>query len=142
MNKKKIVCLVICTLMMVTVFPVIGFPLQTAEMKISNIVHTQQKSPTPANAPTSPSDTSMDAKTDLFHSEMTVGGLSDIVISMIEQVNGSIYVSYLENLTHLGPRPTGSRACVAAAAYIYNQFESMGLAVRYHNWTSGRIFIS
>ena len=136
MNKKKMACLVICTLMMVTVFPVVGFPLQTAEMKISNIAHTEQKSPSPAYAPTPPNDITIGTKTDLFHPEMIVGGLSDIVIGIIEQVDASIYLRYLENLTHLGPRPTGSNACVAAAAYIYDQFESMGLAVRYHNWNS------
>ena len=67
--------------------------------------------------------------------------MDDIVISILEQVDETIYLSYLENLTSFGPRITGSDACKAAADYIYNQFESMGLAVRYHNWTSG-IFIS
>jgi hypothetical protein len=62
MNKKKIACLVICTLMIVAVFPVVGFPLQTAEMKISNIAHTEHKSPTPAYAPTPPYATSRGAK--------------------------------------------------------------------------------
>jgi hypothetical protein len=124
-------------MMIVTVFPVVGFPLQTAEMKISKIAHTEHKSLTPTIAQTQSYDTSMGEKTDFFRPEMTVGDMSDIVISMIEQVDGSIYLSYLENLTHLGPRPTGSSTCVAAAAYIYNQFESMGLAVRYHNWTWG-----
>jgi hypothetical protein len=123
--------------MVVTVFPVVGFPLQTAEMNISNIVNTEHKSPTPAYALALPYDSSMGAKTNLLHPEKTKGGMSNIVISMIEQVNGSIYLSYLENLINLGPRPTGSSACVAAAAYIYNQFKSMGLAVRYHNWTRG-----
>ena len=138
MNKKKIVCLVICTSMIVTVFPVVGFPLQTAEMKISNIAHIEHKSPTPAYALALPYDTSMGVKTDLLHPEKTIGGINNIVISMIDQVNGSIYLSYLENLTHLGLRPTGSSACAAAATDIYNQFKSMGLAVRYHNWTIGR----
>jgi hypothetical protein len=124
--------------MIVTVFPVVGFPLQTAEMKIPNIAHTEHKSPTPSYVPVLPYDTSMGAKTDPFHPEKTIGGMNNIIISMIEQVNGSIYLSYLENLTHLGPRPTGTRNCAAAAAYIYNQFKSMGLAVRYHNWTNGR----
>jgi hypothetical protein len=128
--------------MIVTVFPVVGFPLQTAEMKIPNIAHTEHKSPTPSYVPVLPYDTSMGAKTDPFHPEKTIGGMNNIIISMIEQVNGSIYLSYLENLTHLGPRPTGTSNCVAAAAYIYNQFKSMGLAVRYHNWTSGTLLSS
>ena len=63
--------------------------------------------------------------------------MDDIVISILEQVDETIYLSYLENLTAFGPRPTGSDACIAAAEYIYNQFESMGLAVRYHHWNCG-----
>jgi hypothetical protein len=118
-------------LMMATVFPVVGFPLHTVETKTSNIAQTEHKSPTP------PYDASKDTKTDLFHSEMTVSSMKDIVISMIEQVDISIYLSYLENLTDLGPRPTGSEACIAAAEYIYDQFESMGLTVHYRNWTYG-----
>jgi hypothetical protein len=43
----------------------------------------------------------------------------------------------LENLTDFGPRKTGTSACVAAAAYIYDQFESMGLWVRYRPWNTG-----
>jgi hypothetical protein len=48
-----------------------------------------------------------------------------------------MFLSYEENLTSNGPRPTGSNNCIAAATYIYNQFESLGLAVRYHHWNNG-----
>jgi hypothetical protein len=56
---------------------------------------------------------------------------------MLEQVDESIYLSYLENITGFGPRRTGTASCIAAAAYIYSQFESMGLDVRYHHWSYG-----
>jgi hypothetical protein len=62
--------------------------------------------------------------------------MDDTVISMIEQVNESAFLHYEENLTANGPRPTKSPACIEAAAYIYQQFESMGLAVRYHRWNN------
>ena len=137
MNKKKIACLVFCTLMILTVFPVVGFPLQTAEMKTSNMGQTEHKSPTPAYAPIPPLDALMDSPTIREHPEKTAATMDDIVISILEQVDESIFLSYEENLTANGPRPTGSAACIAAAEYMYNQFESMGLAVRYHNWNSG-----
>jgi hypothetical protein len=137
MNKKKIVCLVICTLMIVTVFPVVGFQLQTANMKNSTMAQGPYKSPTPAYASAPSSDTSIGVNKISFHPEIPVNSMSDIVINMIEQVDESIYLSHLQNLTDLGPRPTESSACIASAEYIYNQFESMGLAVRYDPWNNG-----
>ncbi len=45
-----------------------------------------------------------------------------------------MYLKYLENITAFGPRFTGTFACQLAGDYIYNEFESMGLDVRYHDW--------
>ncbi len=42
------------------------------------------------------------------HPEKTAVTMDDIVISILEQVDESIYLSYLENLTSFGPRVTGS----------------------------------
>jgi hypothetical protein len=56
---------------------------------------------------------------------------------MLEQVDETTYVHYLETLVAFGPRVTGTDACNATAEYIYNQFESMGLPVRYHHWEYG-----
>jgi hypothetical protein len=137
MNKQKIACLVICTLMIVTVFPVVGFPLQTAEMKTPNMARAEHKSPTPAYAPIPPLDTVMDSPMTREHPEKTTASMSDIVISILEQVDESIFLSYEQNLTSNGPRPTESGACEAAATYIYSQFESMGLPVRYAHWNNG-----
>jgi len=134
MNMKKIVCLVICTLMIVTVFPVVGFPIQTGEMKNLNFAQPHYKAPTPGYAPIPPLDTVIDIPIVREHPEKTAVTMDDIVISLLEQVDESIYLSYLENLTSFGPRVTETAACEAAAEYIYNQFESMGLAVRYHYW--------
>ena len=68
------------------------------------------------------------------HPENSAATMNDIVISMLEQVNETMYLMYLENVLAFGPRITGTDACYASAGYIYNQFESMGLAVRYHHW--------
>jgi hypothetical protein len=135
--KHKILGIVICMLMIVTVFPVVGFPIQTGEIKNLNNAQPQYKAPTPGYAPIPPPDTLMDTSTVREHPEKTAATMDAVVISMLEQVDETIYLSYLENLTSFGPRVTGSSACEAAAEYIYNQFESMGLAVRYHQWGNG-----
>ena len=44
-------------------------------------------------------------------------------------------LGYLENLTAFGPRVTGTSECYAAGDYIYNEFESYGLEVRYDDWS-------
>jgi len=137
MNKKKIICLIICTLMIATVFPVVGLPTETGEIKNLNAVQPSYKAPMPGYAPIPPADTVKDVSFVREHPEKTAATMDDVVISMIEQVDISIYLSYLENITSFGPRLTGTSSCVAAAEYIYNQFQSMGLAVRYHPWTYG-----
>lgn len=123
--------------MIVTVFPVVGFPIQTGEMKNTNFAQPQYRAPTPGYAPIPPLDALMDAPIVREHPEKTAVSMSDIVINMLEQVDQSTFLSYEENLTDFGPRRTGTSACVAAAAYIFDQFENMGLWVRYRPWNNG-----
>ncbi|MFA5102291.1 MAG: M20/M25/M40 family metallo-hydrolase [Candidatus Thermoplasmatota archaeon] len=130
MKKSKTICLVICMLMIATVFPVVGLPIQTGEPKNVNLT----QPPSPGYAPTPP-DT-RGAPIVRAHPEKTAVMMDDIVISIIEQVDESIFLSYEENLTANGPRPTGSASCTAAAEYMYEQFQTMGLAVRYHHWSN------
>ena len=59
------------------------------------------------------------------------------ITDMIQQINESMILSYLENLTDFGPRVTGTTECYEAGEYIYNEFKSMDLGVRYHNWSYG-----
>jgi hypothetical protein len=42
---------------------------------------------------------------------------------------------YLENITSFGPRVMGTEVCKASASYIYNAFRSLGLNVRYDNFS-------
>jgi hypothetical protein len=134
---KKILCIVFCTLMIVTVFPAMGLPLQTEEMNTLNLKLALPTPPIPAYASNPPYDGSMVSKEVPFHPDITVGSMNDIVIDMLEQINPATFLSYEENLTANGPRPTGSANCIAAAAYIYDQFESFGLSVRYAHWNNG-----
>jgi hypothetical protein len=63
--------------------------------------------------------------------------MSDVVTSMLEQVDAATFLSYEENLTSLGPRHTGSDACIAAATFIYSQFQNFSLDTRYAHWNNG-----
>jgi len=137
MKTKKIICLVVCMLMLMTVVPVMSFSLQTAEVKITNMTSEVRTPPTPAYASTPRHEITMGAKKVPYYPDLTVGSMSDIVISMLEQVDESVFLGHEVNLTSLGPRRTGTPACVAGAEYIYNQFESTGLWVRYHPWNNG-----
>ncbi len=62
---------------------------------------------------------------------------NDEILNIIQNINEPIYLSYLENITAFGTRVTGTPSCHNAGTYLYNQFESMGLVVRYQNWTNG-----
>ena len=132
MKKSKIICLVVCMLMIVTVFPVVGLPTQIGETKNLTVTQPRNQPPTPGYAPIPPADALLDSPILRERPEITAATMDDIVVSMIEQVDESIFLSYEENLTANGPRPTESASCIAAAEYIYDQFQSMGLAVRYH----------
>ena len=57
------------------------------------------------------------------------------VIELIQKMNETLILGYLENLTAFGPRVTGTTACYDAGEYIYDEFEGMGLDVRFHNWS-------
>ena len=136
-NMKKITCLVLCTLMLLTIVPVIGYPIQTGDIDNSNSTQPHYTAPRPGYAPNPPSDTLNDVPLVRQHPQKPAATMDDIVISMLQQVDESIYLGYLEDLVAFGPRRTGTSSCIAAAEYIYNQFESMGLDVRYHPWSYG-----
>ena len=54
---------------------------------------------------------------------------------IIDKINETLVRNYLEYLVfEIGCRYTGTYGCEKAADYIYNQFESMGLETRYHDW--------
>jgi hypothetical protein len=57
------------------------------------------------------------------------------IIDMIQQVNESLLYDYLTHLTAFGPRFTGTENCTKASQYIYDEFQSMGLSVEFHNWS-------
>jgi len=57
------------------------------------------------------------------------------IVELLQQLNETLLLGYLENLTSFGPRATETEGCDQAAHYIYETFQDMGLAVRYQNYT-------
>jgi hypothetical protein len=144
MNNKIIGSIIVCAFLIVTVLPAGGLasqPGQTARLKTK--LSFLEEAPRPT-APPGPGE--MARPYPLFDALKTAGisysprdaslsQTNDFIINLIQQVNQSVVLGYLQNLTAFGPRLTGSTACQAAAVYIYNQFIDMGLAVRYDNWS-------
>jgi len=73
----------------------------------------------------------------IIQNDVTVKSTNDFIIDVIEQMNETLYLGYLENITAFGPRVTGTSSCHEAGEYIYDEFEGMGLEVRYHYWSYG-----
>jgi len=146
MNTKIIGSLIVCTFLIVTMVPATGLanqPGQTAGLKTKLSFLEEATRPT---APPGPGEMAhpypvFDAKrtvgTSYQHRDAAASQTSDFIIDLMQQVNQSLFLKYLQNLTGFGPRTTGSTACQAAAAYIYTQFKDMGLTVRYDNWSNG-----
>lgn len=64
-------------------------------------------------------------------------GERDLIVDIIQEVTESLYMSYLDAIVTFGTRVTGSTSCYNTGTYLYNEFENMGLAVRYQEWTNG-----
>jgi len=69
-----------------------------------------------------------------IHFKSTLYFPDEFIIDIIEQMNETLYLGYLENITAFGSRVTGTSSCQEAGDYIYNEFENMDLEVRYHYW--------
>lgn len=56
---------------------------------------------------------------------------------IIEKINETLLREFMEYLVfEVGCRYTGTYGCQKAADYIYRQFETMGLQVKYHYWSA------
>ena len=61
-------------------------------------------------------------------------GRSDDILQMIQQVNASKLIMYIQDIQDFGPHPTGSNACDAVGTYLYDTLHSFNLSVRYDTW--------
>jgi uncharacterized protein with GYD domain len=62
---------------------------------------------------------------------------NDFIVDVIEQMDETLYYGYLDAIVSFGTRVTGTPSCYDTGTYLYNEFDSMGLSVRYHHWTNG-----
>lgn len=128
MNKKMIgimVCLVLVT--------------ATA---VSSANFTSQKNikspPLPGHLKDGKLDLIRDHEINHEKSEKTITQTSynENIATLIQEIDEDLYLGYLEGLVAFGPRLTSTPECDAAAEYIYNEFEKMGLETRYQEWTN------
>jgi len=73
----------------------------------------------------------------LFSPKQILESKGEDVIQLIQLMNESLILGYLENLTSFGPRVTGTSACYDAGEYIFSEFVSMNLDVRFQDWSYG-----
>jgi hypothetical protein len=139
--KKKIIGVLVCTLLIATFLPVSSRVIEFNN--ISNFNQNYINQPNDRNPPLIPGDMSFPypdfneidtsqkkSVPPKIFSQFT----NDEIIDMIQAMDESMILGYLENLTAFGPRVTGTSECHEAGDYIYDEFESMGLEVRYHHW--------
>ena len=135
--KNKQIVVIICILLIVTALPVSGFTINVNE---NNVVfrhdHFEDYSGY-MTTPYSKFNTPKISQIDSEHHKKMLPSIDDNIIDMILQLDESMVLRYLENLTAFGPRVTGTPECYAAGDWIYDEFESMGLDVRFHNWSYG-----
>jgi len=58
------------------------------------------------------------------------------ILEIIQMVNETLILGYLEDLVDFSPRKTGTYGCERAAIYIYEKFVEMGIDTKVYNWTS------
>jgi len=125
--KKTILSLIVCTLMITPIGALVG---TTAAPNTP--VH---QPPGPAYAP--PQTVTDTPSRTPNHQTSPTGNEDDLISTIIQQIDETLYLGYLTDLEAFGPRHTGSAACVAAAAYILQQFQDDGLWARYCHWNVG-----
>jgi hypothetical protein len=134
--KKKLFSYLVLMLLL-TVF----LPVSTNAINLDNNFNKFLKTPPPIPGDMSfpyPEFNTIDASSKKVISPLIHSQSANFnIIDMIDAMDESLILSYLQNLTDFGPRVTGTTACHDAGEYIYDEFVSMGLDVRFHNWSNG-----
>jgi hypothetical protein len=132
MMKRQTLTLLICLLMTASLFAVAGFAGSQDPPEVSKAVDTNG-APLPGQMIV-PVPERPDSGFSTTLTPPTVTAADPNVITLIGQLDEDLVLGYLEGLVAFGPRVTGSQAVDKAGDYIYEQFENMGLDVRFHNW--------
>jgi hypothetical protein len=140
-NKKWIVLYCVSIFLIASVLPVSGNEINTNKIisyKINEYLETDEP-PLPGLMVSNEPIFKVEIKKPIEdqYPQISPVAISDDVVDLITQIDESLILGYLENLTSFGPRVTGETGCEESAGYIYNEFSNMGLEVRYHNWIYG-----
>lgn len=130
--ENKISVVLVATLLVVAVFP-----MMVVSGKSIKIEQTRLNAPIPGCMNGNEPIFKVDTKKQVIEltPELKVPSKSDDIVDLITQIDESMIYDYISDVISFGPRVTGEFACEDAAAYIYNEFEQMGLQVRYDNWS-------
>lgn len=132
--KKKIVSFIFFILLIATYLPVASYAIE-----LNYNPPNTSPPPIPGHmSPPYPDFNKIDtSKPKFMPPKILTKSSNDAIIAMIQEMDESLILGYLENLTDFGPRVTGTTACHESGEYIYDEFESMGLEVRFQNWSYG-----
>ncbi len=135
--KKKIIGLIICIILFSVIVPASGIAINIDEK--NKIFRNYSYQDYPGCMPTSYPEfkTQKIPQLEFAHNEIFSPTFDINITDLIRQINESMILGYLENLTDFGPRVTGTSECYEAGEYIYSEFEDMNLEVRFHNWSYG-----
>jgi hypothetical protein len=75
----------------------------------------------------------------IVHHEISLSN-DDEILSLIQQIDESLYLGYLQDLVDFGPRVTATQVCENSGDYIYNKFIEMGLSARKQYWESDDLY--
>lgn len=78
-----------------------------------------------------------DLKYDSKHHNILTNSRDENVEALIQQLDEVLYLGFWEEIVAFGPRVTETPECHAAGDYLFSEFQSMGLDVRFHNWSHG-----
>lgn len=132
--RKKIIGILICMLLITTFLPVSSQAIIYINQLDDPIF---QQIPGDLKRPLSDFEKIDTSQKKLVAPRLLSQHIDDSIITMIESMDEPLILRYLENLTDFGPRITGTTACQEAGGYIYDEFQDMGLEVRYHDWSYG-----
>ena len=125
MKNQKIIGILVCMLLTVTSFSVTGFAMQkdpfNAEITADLIIDRQMESPpVPGYCPYPNPDLFVpEIKIDLEIPNRDITREDGVVIDLLNLLDETVYLGFLQDLVAFGPRKTGTTTCWQAGDWIY-----------------------
>lgn len=138
--RNKIGILIACMLLIAYIVPISGVAREPNNIII--IVQDPNSERLPPDPGHLPKDFEIPG---VFHNmprtvdppDVVVESIDDTIVEILQQIDESLVLGFLQDIVDFGPRVTGTQACWDAGDYIYDEFESMGLDVRFQEWSYG-----